>query len=258
MHFIKQVAAMLLIILGLQLCAQGPPVTTDKAIMLAPTTFVLKTLVEHRFTEEGNFTRIPLMVHYLPAGNLLVSAHLPFVRHSFSEESDERNGWELGDVQLLAKYQFFRKDRKGKTTRMALKSLQSFPTGKKYGIHEMSTGNYEIYLGAVLGYETLKHGIGCELGYAYTPSENQGELKANVGFGLPLLKPVYPVKQINLYFEYKSFWLTEQEEGAILYAQSIQYAINQYTIELGYQWPLAQDLTNERTGSLFFGTRYIF
>ena len=198
-----------LIIIGLliitnQLAGQGPPITADKPIMLGSNSVILKTLTEIRTTDEGSFTKIPFMAHYLPTSNSLVAIHVPWTHYSFNGESPNAGGY-LGDIGIMGKYQFYRKDGKAKTFRMVLKTYQVLPTGQDFGPAEISAGEYQGYYGIVAGYESIKYGISNEFGVNYS-SGNQDEIRYKFGVGLPLLKPTYPVKQINLYFEYSSIW----------------------------------------------------
>lgn len=250
-----------LVFFGNKAFSQGPPITADSPIMLGGGTFLMKTLTEIRFTDHGIFTRIPLMAHYLPTSNTVVSVHFPLVLYNFENGFMEgENGTTFGDLEIMGKYQFYRKDGKGKTFRMVVKTLQTLPTGKELGIEDMSTGNYESYLSMVAGYETLKYGISSELGYSLSPNGNDDKVKLALGFGLPLLKPTYPVNQLNLYFEYDSEWYTETSGYRLLYAQGIQYAVNDLTLEAAVQIPLVQDVHSfrERNYSIFIGTRYNF
>jgi len=202
---------------------------------------VVKTLTEIRHTEYGTFTYAPLMVHYLPTSNSLVAVHLPMVFRNVSGDVEHTSG--LGDIQLRAKYQFYRKDQTGKTFRMVAKTIQTLPTGRDWNERGMSTGKYGSYLGVVAGYETIKYGISNELGYNLVAASDQDELQYKLGFGLPLLKPVYPVKQINLYFEYAANWAVETNNFELLYAQGIQYAIKRLTLEAVIQAPLIQTVS---------------
>lgn len=237
--------------------AQGPPITGDKPIMLGAGSWVVKSLTEIRKTEDGSFLKLPLMVHYLPTSNTLLGVHLPFVGYNFEEGI---SGQTLGDIELLAKYQFYRKDNKGKTFRLVAKTIQTFPTGKSLKLDGISTGEYQSYLGIVAGYESIKYGISNELGYNLHPSSEMDELRYKLGFGLPLLKSSYPVNQINLYFEYQNSWFTSVNEFLMLYAQGIQYAKGRVTIEAAIQFPLVQTVIGDaqRKLSVFLGTRYVF
>lgn len=239
--------------------AQGPPITADKPIMLGSESVIIKTLTEIRNTDEGTFTRVPLMLHYLPTSNSLVAVHIPMTSYSFND-GNENNGTYLGDINILGKYQFYRKDGKAKTFRMVLKTLQILPNGKDFGPTEISAGTYQGYYGVVAGYESIKYGLSTEFGYNMSPSGNQDELRYKFGVGLPLLKPTYPVKQINLYFEYTSNWRLETDAYEMLFAQGIQYAKGRLTLEAAIQVPLVQNNIDQfrLNSNILLGTRYIF
>lgn len=240
--------------------AQGPPITADKPIMLGGNSVILKTLTEIRNTNEGTFVRIPVMAHYLPSSNSLVAVHTPIVFYNFNDNSGRGNGTTLGDIQLLGKYQFFRKDATGKTFRVVAKTIQNLPTGIKLDIEGMSIGRYSGYYGVVAGYESLKFGISNEMGYRWVPDGTLDKFLYKLGFGLPVLKPTYPVNQLNLYFEYSSEWLHDRGEYQLLYAQGIQYARKQWTWEAAVQLPLIQDVPEAIAFNyaVFLGTRYVF
>lgn len=240
--------------------AQGPPITADKPIMLGSNSVIIKTLTEIRNTDEGTFTKVPFMFHYLPTSNTLIAVHVPLTTYSFDDEGLGRNGSSLGDINILGKYQFYRKDGKAKTFRMVVKTLQTLPTGKDFGPDEISAGVYQGYYGIVAGYESIKYGLSNEIGYNISPSGDQDEFRYKFGVGLPLLKPTYPVKQINLYFEYSSNWRMEKDAYEMLYAQGIQYAKGRLTLEAAVQVPLIQSNMEEfeLNSNILLGTRYIF
>ena len=232
--------------------AQGPPITTDKPIMLGAKRKIIKTLTEIRTTDQGNLARIPFMGHYLPTSNSLVAIHMPLVLYDGNTD--------LGDIQLLGKYQFYRNDHTAKTFRIVAKTLQTLPTGPKLGIAGMSIGQYESYQGIVAAYESTQYGISNELGYNLSTLQHMDELRYKLGFGLPLMKPSYPVNTVSLYFEYNIMWFVRTNDYMLLYAQGIQYAKDRLTVEAAIQVPLIQDVNqaNQRKYSLFLGTRYVF
>ena len=92
------------------------------------------------------------------------------------------------------------------------------------------------------------------------PNGTLDEFRSKLGFGLPLLKPQYPNKQLNLYFEYTSVILNERDWYQLLYSQGIQYAGKNITYDLAVQVPLVQDVdaNRELKYSIFIGTRYTF
>lgn len=255
MHF--KILWIFAFLIGAKIWAQGPPITSDKPIMLGGGSFTVKTLTEIRNTERGTSVYIPAMLHYLPTANFLVAVHIPFVTYDFEDDLSEST---LADIELLGKYQFYRKDATGKTFRVVAKTIQNLPTGDEVDLIGQSTGVYEGYYGVVSGYETLKYGISTEIGYNWVPDATLDELRAKLGFGLPLLKPQYPNKQINLFFEYASIWLYERDWYQLLYAQGIQYAGKNITFDLALQLPLVQEIAANRelNYSVFLGARYTF
>ena len=236
--------------------AQGPPITVDKPIMLGGKSFTVRTLTEIRTTERGTSTYVPIMFHYLPTSSSLIALHVPIINYSLD---DLGSGTSLADLKILGKYQFYRKDNTGKTFRIVAKTVQNLPTGKELSIFDQSTGEYQGYYGVVSGYETLKYGISTEVGYNWSPSVFN-EFRAKLGFGLPLLKPQYPNKQINLFFEYSSSLFTDTNIYQLLYAQGVQYALKNITFDMAVQLPLISDSDNlnEFKYSVFLGTRYTF
>ncbi len=251
---------MLLLGMGihLKIWAQGPPIIADKAIMLGSKRAVLRNLTEFRNTAQGQFVRSQLMGHYLPTADLLFAVHLPWV-HVKSDALEQFEGGYLGDIQLKGKFQFFRKDQTGKTLRAAIIVIENLPTGPKINVPRISLGEFSSYQAVVLGYESIKYGISNELGYEWTPNLGD-ELQYKLGFGLPLLRPKYPLRQINLYFEYMNIWGVESGAFELLYAQGIQYARGPATFDLAVQAPLVQDVPEQAKQfvSLFVGMRYIF
>lgn len=241
--------------------AQGPPILGDKPIMLGANRVVIKTLSELRRTKEGTFLRAPIMAHYLPTSNMLVGAYIPMVYYNFEKPTihEDEAAAILGDIELVYKYQFYRKDGMGKTFRVVAKTLQTLPTGKKLNLEGMSTGVYQGYYGIVAGYESIKYGLSGEMGYNWSPLDAQDEVRTKFSVGLPLLKPSYPVNQINLFFEYQNSWLVENNELLLLYGQGIQYAKGRLTVEVAVQLPLFQSIPDERRRlySIFFGMRYV-
>ena len=258
-RFIKYNYILILVFLSSSIVAQGPPITGDKAIMLAPGNVVIKTLTEFRANEWNKYIRTPLMVHYLPSSNLLVGLHLSYVTKIKGEFdwSDDLNT--LGDSELLVKYQFYRKDLMAKTFRVAAKSLMTFRSPKNAMVEGIATNKYQNYFGVIAGYETIKYGITGEMGYNLVHGDNWDRLQTKLGFGLPLLKPSYPVNQINLYFEYQSNWYPQIDEYTLLFAQGLQYAKDQFTFEFAVQLPLHQriEFHEKRVYSLLFGMRYV-
>lgn len=243
--------------------AQGPPITSDKPIMLSSKTMLIKSLTEIRKTESSTFFYAPIMYHYVFKHNFLTAIHVPLVGRYRPSDGLYTNHTGLGDIKLMAKYQFFRKDMTRRTLRMVIKGVQTFPTGKDLGVVDFGVGEFQTHLGWVTGYETIKHGISHELSYHFVPNHSD-EIRQKFGIGLPLLKPLYPVNQLNLYFEYSGNYFLEHKSYELLYAQGIQYAYRHFTFEAAIQVPLvhtgghAHHDDDKHQYSVFLGTRYVF
>jgi len=160
---------------------------------------------------------------------------------------------------MAVNLEFFRKDGKGKTFRMVAKTYQTLPTGNPVGPAEISSGKYQSYFGVVAGRESIKYGLSWELGYNIVPDGNFDEFRAKFGVGLPLLRPLYPVNQINLYFEYAYNSRSALDERELLFAQGVQYAKGRLTIEAAVQLPIYQQVNRYKLKTnILLGTRYIF
>ncbi len=238
-----------------ELPAQGPPITVDNPIMLGKNNLILRNLTEFRQTELGDFTRIPVILSYLPSSDFLVGVNMPYVSYNFKEGT---RGSSLGDISLFGKYQIYRNDMTAKTLRATIKTVQTLPTGENLGLPRMSTQLYQSYLGMILGYESIKFGIASELGYNWVPNGDMDELMFKLGFGLPLLAPIYPVNQINLYFEYTSIYHTTHKYLDIHYSSGIQYALGQWTIEVAFELPLKEPYVTSPRRSIYVGSSYVF
>ena len=241
----------------LNLNAQGPPILGEKPIMLGGGSVTFRSLVEIRKMDLGTFSNVPLMVNYLPSEKTSIELILPYLWYDLASGD---SGSSIADIQLVGKYQFYRKDDMGKTFRVAFKTTQVMPTGEKLDLMDISTGIYQGFFGIVAGYETLQYGISNELGYVFMPGGSMDGLRHKMGFGLPLLKPQYPNKQVNLYFEYANVWLPERSGYQLLYAQGVQYARKNVTFDLAIQAPLVNDVPADMKVkySLLFGGRYTF
>jgi len=263
----KKIGFLLLIVWLVNECvqAQGPPILTDKPIMMGAGRGMVMTSARYRENDLVKYTYIPIMFHYDMTENTEFS-----IMPSLVISDALRRDVEIGDLQAIFKYQFFRKDRIGKTVRFAAKIDQTFPTGPDTHTADLGLGTWRTYLGIVGGMESLKLGVQSELGYSFMAAGHMADmLEYKLGFGFPLLKPSYPVNQLNLYLETEGFTMmpvqhnehTYRMQSALFYAPGIQYAINKWTFDLSVQLPLYQDLPDnplwERDFSVIAGFRII-
>ncbi len=251
------IGSLIAILISVTSLAQGPPITIDKIILLGSNSFTARSLTEVRSTDRGDFVYLPFSLSYLPTANTSVTVDIPLITYDFEFGS---SGSSLADIRLTGRYQFYQNNKTGKTFRTLVKTEQTLPTGETLDLLGLSTGLYQGYYGVLAGYESLKFGITSELGYNWIPDGTLDHLRYKLGVGLPLLKPQFPNKQINLYFEYINLWVFERDWYQLLYAQGIQYAGKNYTIDISAQIPIVNDVDEDRAlrYSIFLGGRYTF
>lgn len=243
---LKKIAALLLLATGAtSIWGQGPPITLDKPIMLGEQKGTVRPFAKIADNTVHDFTAIILDADYNFTNKLAVAAEVPLV---FPTNGGTTG---LGDVGVSAKYQFYRKDGMGKTVRIAAKAKNMFRTGKRLETPTIGMGHNMTYLGVLAARESLKLGTQAEFGYAAMPSASHlNHWLYKLGFGLPLLKPVYPVNQVNLYFELEGMNLPRHHgisRFGYYYAQGLQYARGRFTFDLSVQFPISQQFHGTQT-----------
>lgn len=243
--------------LALQLNAQGPAIVSESPIMVGSKRTEFRTLIEYREGPHEDYLIIPVQVSHTLSRNLLLGARMPYLTTIRPNKILEESG--IGDLQLFGKYQFFRKDMTGKTLRMVVKAVENIGVGQLENVHMASMQQFQSFKSIIVGYETLQYGISNELGVNWVPSNNNHDLRYNLSFGLPVLKPVYPTKQLNLYFDYSYIWEWNTDNHMLMYSQGIQYAKDNLTLDLAIQLPLHQNTDHhmQRTVSIYVGSRLI-
>lgn len=240
--------------------AQGPPVTSDNPVMVGSGRTEIRTLLEYRDMDDGKFLYIPFTITHTLGKDFLMGVRLPIMTQMTSGRDRPNGKTGLADIQLIGKYQFYRRDRTGKTLRMVIKAVENLPTGAFDNVHMLSMQEFQTYKSLIVGYETLRYGITNEFGMNYVPGNNNHDLRYTLSFGLPLLEPVYPTRQLNLFFDYSSIWEFNTAHYMLLFAQGIQYARDNVTFEVAFQWPLYQNSFGhaDRNYSAYVGSRLIF
>jgi hypothetical protein len=249
----------LLFIMSIFACsawAQGPPIRTDKPIMLGANKATIRTYYQYFKHQGSHYHIVPLMFEYNLKSNLELGVEIPFASVT---GFDRRESMKPGDIMLKAKYQFLRKDKMGQTFRMAVKASEMFPTGRPSEVPHVGMGAFQTYVGALAGFESLKYGIVGELGYNHFSEIHPNYIESKISFGLPLKKPVYPVNQVTLYFEYEARWMPVSNDHAVYAAQGIQFAFKSYTIDLSLQVPLVEKVPVHFTRDIavLIGGRFI-
>ncbi len=254
------VVALLYAIVGY---TQGPPILTDKPIMLGEDKLTVRAMAMYRSNFFFDFYGVALMGDYNIKENIQVSARIPLVSgNPFPNDATSEVLNSIGDIRLQAKYQFYRKDGEFKTFRIAAKVAETFATGGDYDGPIFGLGDAQHYAGVVAGYESLKYGALAEFGYNSIPNSDEfhGFWVYKVAFGLPLKKPAYPANQVTLYFEYEGNFAPSYNHSGLLYAQGIQWAKGRGALEFSVQVPIYQEtlLALEQDILIVLGYRYVF
>jgi hypothetical protein len=255
--FYKQIILLIsLLISSTSAWTQGPPIRTDKPIMLGQNKGSIRAYYQYLEHAGNHYHMLPLMFEYNLRNNLEVGAELPFAALS---SASRKEGMRVGDAMLKVKYQFFRKDSPGKTLRAGAKLAGMFPTGRPSEIPHVGMGAYQTIFGLFAGMESLKYGIVGELGYVHFDRLHPNFVESKLAFGLPLLNPGYPIRQVTLYFEYEGRWMPQNNDHAAYFAQGVQWAFGRYALEASLQLPLVERVPHHfrRDIALMVGTRII-
>lgn len=226
--------------LNLGAIAQGPPITLDKPIMLGEKKATVRLMSRYADLAVWDYGALLIEGDYNFTNRIAAGLEVPLTYRTF----DRALG--IGDIAPMVKYQFYRKDGLGKTVRIAAKAKHTFPTGPSLQTPMLGMGQNMSYFGLLAAREALHLGIQAEAGYHFAwENDHMNQWGYKFGIGLPLLKPVYPVKQVNLYFEWEG--LNPKKQGGdsqygYYYSQGIQYARLKNTFEAAVQFPLAQEL----------------
>ena len=242
-----------LLLLHLGLEAQGPPVLLDKPIMLSQGSLLLRTMGEYRHLSRGtSYLHTPLMLHCIPHRRWLVAGHLPLLYDFVGKTS-------VGNVSFVGKYLLTRKDGMAKTLRTTAKWRIDLPNGSGEGPIDFDYDDYKMQASYILGYESLRYGLLSEVGYRYLHNSLSDDIILHLGASIPLLKPVYPSKQINLYFGYQAHYEPQTGQYFVRFGQGAQYAYNKLTLDLAVRQNLVENEPEEEKVRLnfFLGTRYL-
>lgn len=225
--------------------------------MLGAGNGTIRALLKSTALEDLRYQALLLEGDYNISAAFAVGAELPL---TFNDRSEQ---FRLGDAAVFAKYQFVRRDGKGKSFRLAAKGKHMFPTGPAFAAPLVGMGQHMSYAGLVGAYESLDLGIQAELGYAHAYTDAaMRHLSYKLGVGLPLLKPSYPVNQVTVYLETEGLNLPahgNMQQYGYYYAPGLQYARGKATLDASLQLPLAQQVqaSLSRRWAALVGVRYI-
>ena len=246
-----------LVLLNLEMAAQGPPIFTDTPIMLGVQGRGVRTFGNIISKENANVYAQVLVVPYNITSKWQVAAVVPYVS-IFPDGVDSQSGF--GDLKIFTKYQLYQKDGKGTTLRGLIKLTETFPTGNSTKMPALGSGAYQTTLSLVNGYVTTKYGIYGEVGYNLAGNGLPDNLIYNIAFGYPLLPQKYPPNQLNVFLELNGNYVFDNVGNNLFLSPGIQYiAGRKLLFESGIQIPLADAAPiNQQTNYILrVGTRIL-
>jgi hypothetical protein len=228
----------------------------DSPIRLGAHKTVIRSWVQFRSYTYTDVVSAPLLVDYTLTSDLQVGVTLPFAMST----SPFDPGPGIADAMLRVKYQFLRRDREAHTFRASGVVRQWLPTGPDIDNFDVGTGAFRTHLAVVAGIEDVHYGLQSEIGYVIQTDNMADMAVGRLSFGLPFLKPVFPVKQLTLYFEYEGMYMRDgRDHYAVMYAQGLQYARKRWTFDASAEFPLSQHMppTYFRRWGLMAGARVV-
>lgn len=237
--------------------AQGPPIFTDSPVFLGAEGRGLRTFGKYISKKNTTEYTQPFGIPYNVTPTLLVGVIVPFVSKS-PQGTETQSG--VGDVAAFAKYVIIQKDYLGKTFRTVLKVQEKFPTGNIKSNPALGAGAYQTAIGLVSAYITQKYGLYSEFGYNITSNNLPDNVIYNFAFGLPLIPPQYPPKQLNVYLEFNGNYIIGNRQNNLFISPGIQLIPHRrFILETGIQFALIEDVPdNQKTNFMYLlGTRIL-
>ena len=240
---------------------QGPPILADKPIMLGQQVGTVRVVYSYMQADKLDGRFIMPSVDYNVSNKLSFELMLPLQKYIGSAQ----NGFILSDVGIAGKYQYFKQDLQGKTIRLAVKGAHSFYVAKQHAhIKPVGSGIWGSYGGIIAGMESLKIGIIGDFGISIVrdiaPYITSNFFQGKVAFGVPLLKHVFPIRQLNVFLETEFVDQLNAKSSSFYLAPGIQYAFGRIAFEAFYQKSVFQNGNNNYypNETLGGGIRYIY
>lgn len=249
-----------LITLTTPLSAQGPPILTDKPIMLGQYKGTARLIYTRQRTSKLTSTNLIPMVDFNVSNSLAVEAGAMFTHL----DGSAYKGLKLTDIMGGIKLQYFKFDLKGKTLRLANKINYTKQVSYSHAAIK-TTGmlGWGFGGGFLAGFESLKFGTVAEAGVQYLniPDRLRGTfVDLKLSAGLPLLRQQFPVRQINVYIEQEYLDQIQARSAAWLLSGGLQAIYGVVALEFFYQTCVLSvgNISPYPQRSVGVGVRYIY
>lgn len=244
-------------LLSWQSWSQGPPITTETPVMLGLEGSGIRTFGKFTSTENSKSYVQVFAMPYNFSPKFQIGTVLPFL---FKMPNDSERVGGFGDMTIFGKYQLYKKDGKAKTFRVLAKVAHTFPTGSTSTEPPIGSNLSQTYFGLVLGRIASKVGIYGDVGYKLTNKNAPDNWVYNLSFGVPLLPPKYPQKQINAFLEFNGNYQLESQIHQFFLSPGLQWIPGRrLLLESSFQVPLFQQnkLINQTNFSWLTGIRFL-
>ena len=290
----KRLLFLILVSLPIQFAfSQGPPINTNTAFVVGlegaairsfgkvvrkSTLFAKGKRVSDPLNRELTVSALPVMVPYEVIPNrLVVIGAIAFLDKRMKLTRDgtreSRGAAGLGDLKLLAKYQFVQNDTKRSSFRMTYLGGLILPTGRADTTLpaplQLGTGSVDFIAGSIATYVRDRWGLNAEAILNKNTKAHHYQfgdiLSLNLALGyriFPRIYEIYPSPYATVYLELLSHISGKNLEhgvklddtgGMVVFlSPGIQFVLSRtLLVEASLQYPVVQDLNGTQLGTDF-------
>ena len=251
------VSVCLLVLISMEINAQGPPVFSDTPILLGLEGRGVRTFGKYISKKNGDIYLQPIAIPVNITPKLAVGAIIPFVSKSIKGKSTQSG---VGDMAVFLKYVVLQKDYSGKTFRSMLKITERFPTGRTSSDPPIGIDASQTHFALVTGYITTKYGIYTDVGYNIVSNHNDDVFVYNMAFSYPLLPQKYPPRQVNLSVDFNGNYISKSKINTLFISPGVQFIPGRkILLESGIQLPIVEEVPQSQKTNfmLLLGTRIL-
>lgn len=227
---------------------------------------------------------VPAIFSYAPIADASLTLTVPYVDRHFETQGRHFDAQGLGDVTILGKYRFYRRDLPLGRDQVAFLGGLELPAGsteKGPGIREApplqpGSGSIDTILGVAAATTRKNYGIEAALRLKINSEAKDVRFGNVLLYDLALARQFYPAwpkpfSQLSLLLEFNGRTSGANEIGGekrptggtvLFFSPGVQYVMTEnFLAELGVQLPVIQDFPDqalEPDYTVLLGVRYVF